>query len=111
LYERILFNLISNAVKFTPEGGTVAISVVVEGETLRLSVRDSGVGISADDQDRLFRRFAQLEGASTRRFEGTGLGLALVKEFTELLGGSVGVESTPGKGSTFTVECHAPRAE
>src|SRR5262249_59764552 len=89
LYERILFNLLSNAVKFTPAGGTVSVLLRVAGEGLRLSVSDTGNGIAPADLPNLFQKFRQLEGSSTRRFEGTGLGLALVKEFAGLLGGAV----------------------
>jgi len=108
LFERILFNLLSNAAKFTPEGGEVFVKMWMENNMLRLSVRDSGIGISESDIPHLFQKFQQAEGSSTRRFEGTGLGLAMVKEFTELLGGSVSVESKLKIGSTFTVECLAP---
>jgi signal transduction histidine kinase len=108
LYERILFNLLSNAVKFTPNGGRVSVRLALKDGRLRLDVRDTGIGIRTEEQGKLFQKFHQLEGSSTRRFEGSGLGLALVKEFAELLGGSVRVESTPGQGSTFTVECLAP---
>src|SRR5262245_8498746 len=106
LYERILFNLLSNAVKFTPTEGRFAVLLQCEADRLRLSVTDSGIGIA--DLQELFQKFRQLEGSSTRRFEGTGLGLALVKEFAQLLGGTVSVQSTVGQGSTFTVECPAP---
>ncbi|MFO0679185.1 MAG: ATP-binding protein [Polyangiaceae bacterium] len=111
LYERILFNLLSNALKFTPEGGEVRVGVTQEGPELRLSVADTGIGIAEADHAALFHRFQQVEGASTRRFEGTGLGLALVKEFAELLGGTVSLRSAPGQGSTFTVTLDAPVAE
>src|SRR5262249_42612933 len=111
LYERILFNLLSNAVKFTPAGGKFAVLLQYEADRLRLSVTDSGIGIAAADLQGLFQKFRQLEGSSTRRFEGTGLGLALVKEFAQLLGGTVSVQSTVGQGSTFTVECHAPAVQ
>ncbi len=110
LYERILFNLLSNAVKFTAEGGVISISLEWLDGNLRLSVSDTGIGISEENQKHLFEKFKQLEGVATRRFEGTGLGLALVREFAELLGGRVLVQSEPGKGSTFTVECLAPPA-
>jgi signal transduction histidine kinase len=108
LYERILFNLLSNAVKFTPTGGHVSVVLRLEGDRLRLSVCDSGPGIAQADLPNLFQKFRQLEGSSTRRFEGTGLGLALVNEFAGLLAGAVSVDSSLGKGSTFTVECWAP---
>ncbi len=91
MYERILFNLLSNAVKFTPEHGTVSVSLDFAGDKATLSVRDTGIGISEADQKNLFQKFQQVEGSATRRFEGTGLGLALVKEFSVLLGGDVRV--------------------
>ena len=108
LYERILFNLLSNAAKFTLEGGIVTVSLEFQSGRMRLAVGDTGIGISERDIPHLFQKFKQIEGSSVRRFEGTGLGLALIKEFAELLGGTVTVESTPGSGSVFTVECQAP---
>ncbi len=105
LWQRVVFNLLSNAVKFTPDLGTVTVGVEYEDEHLILRVSDTGIGISAQDIPTLFEKFRQVESASTRRFEGTGLGLALVKEFTELLGGHVTVESALGQGTTFTVQC------
>lgn len=110
-YERILFNLLSNAVKFTPEEGSVSVSLECRENRLRLTVSDTGIGISSENQKYLFEKFKQLESASTRRFEGTGLGLALLKEFSELLGGRVTVQSATGQGSAFTVECDAPSAD
>lgn len=110
LYERILFNLLSNAAKFTPEKGSIFISLEFKGDKAKLSLRDTGIGISAENQKKLFQRFQQVEGSSTRRFEGTGLGLALVKEFAVLLGGNVKLKSDLGQGSTFIVEVHAPKA-
>jgi signal transduction histidine kinase len=111
LYERILFNLLSNAVKFTPAGGQVSVRLQLEGDRLSLSVSDTGPGISEVDQLHLFQKFRQLEGSSTRRFEGTGLGLALVREFAGLLGGAASVASAVGRGSTFSVECLAPACD
>lgn len=111
LFERILFNLISNAAKFTKAGGSVSVRLRSgEMDTVILEVEDTGIGIRAEDQDSIFQKFRQLEGSSTRRFEGTGLGLAMVKEFSELLGGAVSVKSIPGVGSTFTVTLQAPPA-
>lgn len=107
LFERILFNLLSNAVKFTPSGGRVMVTMHIEDDQLQLSVQDTGIGIADIEIPKLFQKFRQVEGSSTRRFEGTGLGLAMVREFTELLGGSVSVSSQPGHGSTFTVICPA----
>ncbi|HUO56703.1 MAG TPA: ATP-binding protein, partial [bacterium] len=111
LYERVLFNLLSNAVKFTPPGGKVSVGLEVFDGKLTLSVSDTGIGISEKDQAKLFEKFYQAEGSSTRRFEGTGLGLALVKEFSHLLGGDVTVASEPGKGSRFTLTCLAPETK
>lgn len=111
LFERIFFNLLSNAIKFTPEGGEIKVKAKIEKSILELSVQDTGIGISEEDIKNLFEKFRQAEGSSTRRFEGTGLGLAMVKEFSELLGGSVSVKSNPGKGSIFTVRLSAPFTE
>lgn len=108
LLERILFNLLSNAGKFTPEGGTVTVHARLNQDHLRISVEDTGIGISETDIPHLFKKFSQVEGSSARRFEGTGLGLAMVKEFAELLQGTVSIVSVPKKGSVFTVECLAP---
>jgi protein-histidine pros-kinase len=103
-FKQILFNLLSNAVKFTDDGGRVEVSLDVEAERLlRLRVRDTGIGIAAADMERLFEAFQQLDAGSARRYEGTGLGLALTRRLVELQGGRIGVESEPGRGSTFTV--------
>jgi signal transduction histidine kinase len=110
LFERILFNLMSNAVKFTPPEGKIAVRIALVSGTLRLSVEDTGIGIAPAEIPKLFQKFRQVHGSSVRRFEGTGLGLAMVKEFTGLLGGSVSVDSIPGRGTTFNVECQAPFA-
>ena len=108
LLERILFNLLSNAGKFTPANGKIFVIVNSQNDRLNITIRDSGIGIMESEISNLFKKFNQGEGSSTRRFEGTGLGLAMVKEFAELLGGSVSVTSTVGKGSTFDVWCAAP---
>jgi signal transduction histidine kinase len=110
LYERILFNLLSNAVKFTPADGRITVDLLVRDGELTLSVSDTGIGIAPEERRWLFEKFHQVEGSSTRRFEGTGLGLALVKEFAQLLEGTVSVESDVGAGSTFTLRCKAPAA-
>jgi CheY-like chemotaxis protein/AraC-like DNA-binding protein len=101
--EKVLLNLLSNAVKFTPRGGIIDVSVTRDGGSAAILVRDSGVGISAADLPHIFDRFYQADSATTRRYEGTGIGLALVKELVELHGGEIGVVSTPGQGTTFTV--------
>jgi len=102
---QVLVNLLSNAVKFTTRGSVVLrCNVVAEagGEwTIRFSVRDTGVGISPDAQARLFTPFEQADGSTTRRFGGTGLGLSIARELAQLMGGQVGVESEPGRGSEF----------
>jgi two-component system, sensor histidine kinase and response regulator len=102
---QILTNLVGNAIKFTQKGD-IAVSVMVKEEsdesvTVRFSVADSGIGVSAETQKRLFRSFSQADGSTTRRYGGTGLGLAISKQLVELMGGTIGVESEPGKGSTF----------
>lgn len=107
LFERIAFNLLSNAIKFTPAQGNILVRTIVENNKFKLSVKDTGTGIGEKDINYLFEKFRQAESASTRRFEGTGLGLAMVKEFSGLLGGTVYVESEVGKGSIFTVEIPA----
>lgn len=96
---RIAFNLLSNALKYTPAGGEIFVSLKDEGANLRLDVRDTGKGISQDEADKIFERFFQAKGAAS----GTGIGLALVKSFVELHHGEARVESEPGKGSDFIV--------
>ncbi len=103
-FRQILYNLLSNALKFTDDGGVVTIKADRRANgSIRLSVRDSGIGIAADDIPRLFTEFEQLETGIARRFGGTGLGLALTKSIVTLQGGSIDVESEVGVGSTFTV--------
>ena len=104
--KQILSNLLSNAVKFTPEGGTIGLDVTGshENETLLFSVWDTGIGISHEQQSRLFKRFVQLDSGLNRKYEGTGLGLSLVAAMTELHGGGVHVESRGlGFGCRFTI--------
>ncbi|MCE9580282.1 MAG: PAS domain S-box protein [Deltaproteobacteria bacterium] len=100
---QVLYNLLSNAVKFTPRGGWVRVEATRQGDAIELAVADSGIGIAAHDLPRLFQPFEQLDGGLDRQFEGTGLGLVMVKNIAELHGGSVGVESAPGAGSRFWV--------
>jgi len=101
--ERIALNLIGNALKFTPAGGRVEVTIRALGDDLGLVVTDTGPGIPAGDLERIFGRFEQGDASRTRKHEGTGIGLAIVKSFTELMGGTVRVESEVGKGSRFTV--------
>lgn len=96
---RIVFNLLSNALKYTPAGGEIFVSLKDEDANLRLDVKDTGKGISQDEADKIFERFFQAKGAAS----GTGIGLALVKSFVELHHGEARVESEPGKGSDFIV--------
>jgi PAS domain S-box-containing protein len=109
-FKQILFNLLSNAVKFTDEGGTVTVTVDRDGQSrLCLAVRDTGIGIEEADLQRVFEEFTQIDSGSARRYEGTGLGLALTRKLVEFQGGSIAVVSRPGAGSTFTVVL--PQAE
>ncbi len=101
-FKQIMLNLLSNAVKFTPEGGAVAVAAKPNGTMIEISVADSGVGIAAEDHAAVFEEFKQVGRDYTKKSEGTGLGLALTKRFVELHGGSIRLESAPGKGSTFT---------
>ena len=103
MFEKILMNLLGNALKFTQRGGSVQVELRALGQLFELSVSDTGIGIAAADHQRIFERFQQADAAATRQYGGTGLGLALVKEFSELMGGSAGVSSEPGKGSRFYV--------
>jgi signal transduction histidine kinase len=108
-FQQIVWNLISNAVKFTPKGGEILVWAGAAGNDLQIVVRDSGQGISADFLPQVFERFTQADASSTRRHGGLGLGLALVKQLVELHGGTVEAESAGvGKGSKFTV--HLPIA-
>src|SRR5438067_6072499 len=102
--KQVVFNLLTNAVKFTPDGGRVELSATQaapDGEVL-ISVKDTGIGIAAEDQERIFEEFRQATGGTARSQEGTGLGLALTRRFVELHGGRIWVESEVGQGSTFT---------
>jgi response regulator RpfG family c-di-GMP phosphodiesterase/signal transduction histidine kinase len=102
-FERILTNLVRNAIKFT-ESGSISIKLKCENEMLVIEVEDTGIGIPADHLPYIFERFRQVDGSSTRKFEGTGLGLTIVKESVDLMKGKVSARSALGKGSTFKVE-------
>lgn len=99
---QVLDNLISNALKYSPDGGAVFVSGAVEGEGVAISVKDEGIGIADVDQPHLFDRFYRVDDALSRRTPGTGLGLYLSQAFVKAHGGHIRVASTPGKGSTFT---------
>jgi PAS domain S-box-containing protein len=101
-FKQILYNLASNAIKFTEDGGFVSINAQIFDNMLKISVIDTGIGIAMKDLPYLFQPFKQLNSYMTREHEGTGLGLVLVKKFVEMHGGSVSVESEIGKGSKFT---------
>jgi signal transduction histidine kinase len=100
--KQVLFNLLSNAVKFTPDGGRVDVTAAHANGDIVIAVKDTGIGISPEDQERIFEEFQQARRQTQRSREGTGLGLSLAKRFVELHGGRIWVESEPGKGSTFT---------
>ncbi len=103
---QMLLNLVSNAIKFTPDRGTISVSWKRSDEAVEISIADSGIGISKEDQGKIFREFHQLDTGPGRREQGTGLGLALTRRFAVLHGGDVTVSSEPGKGSVFTL--HLP---
>jgi len=103
-FKQVLYNLLSNAVKFSDEGGQVDIHVRrLDPHRLEVQVLDTGIGIKTEDINRLFTEFEQLDSGTARRFEGTGLGLALTKKIVEFQDGCIDVQSEPGKGSVFTV--------
>jgi signal transduction histidine kinase len=103
----VLTNLVGNAIKYTPEGGRVDVRCAMEDSRVRIAVTDTGIGIQAEDQERIFEKFYRVRDERVSAIPGTGLGLAIVKETIRLHGGAVFVESTPGQGSTFTVSLPA----
>jgi CheY-like chemotaxis protein/two-component sensor histidine kinase len=113
---QVIANLLSNAVKFTPEGKNIALEAVLEHEdnencTLRISINDEGIGISAEQQSRLFTSFEQAENNTSRKYGGTGLGLVIAKHIVESMGGKIWLTSEPGKGSTFSLTVQLKRSE
>ncbi|UKO99462.1 response regulator [Nostoc sp. UHCC 0870] len=100
-FDKVLYNLLSNAMKFTPEGGTISVKLRTAQNQCLLQVQDTGIGIVQEQIPYLFERFRQAEGSANRSYEGSGLGLALVKELVEIHGGKVTVESVYGQGTTF----------
>jgi signal transduction histidine kinase len=101
-FKQVLYNYLSNAIKFSPDHGRVEVRVVADGpDYFRVEVQDWGIGIKAEDVDRLFLEFQQLDGSTAKQYKGTGLGLALTKRIVEAQGGSVGVRTELGVGSTF----------
>ena len=113
---QVITNLIGNAIKFTPEKGRIQLSISLEDEadglcTMRFVVEDTGIGITEEQKAKLFTPFQQAESQTTRKYGGTGLGLALCKRIVELMGGDIRVDSEPGRGSAFSFTIKAPRAE
>jgi len=100
-FDKVVYNLLSNAMKFTPEGGTISVRLKFAGDRCILEVQDTGIGIVKEQIPHLFERFRQAEGSANRSYEGSGLGLALVKELVELHSGQVSVDSVYGEGTTF----------
>ena len=100
--KQVLFNLLSNSAKFTEEG-SITLAIVRRPDTLEFAVTDTGIGMTADQIERLFEAFSQADVSTTRKYGGTGLGLALSRSFCRMLGGDVTVSSQLGVGSTFTV--------
>jgi signal transduction histidine kinase/DNA-binding response OmpR family regulator len=102
--EKIAFNYLSNALKFSPAKSSIELGLKEEGDSVRLFVKDEGPGIAKADQHKLFKVFSQVDETTTREYEGSGIGLALVKELAIKMGGTVGIESEPGQGALFWVE-------
>jgi GAF domain-containing protein/class 3 adenylate cyclase/ActR/RegA family two-component response regulator len=102
-FDKVLYNLLSNAMKFTPDDGTITVSLISNEQNCTLQVSDTGIGIVSEQLPHLFERFRQAEGSENRSYEGSGLGLALVKELVEIHGGQVSVDSVYGEGTTFTI--------
>ncbi|HEU4562155.1 MAG TPA: ATP-binding protein [Longimicrobium sp.] len=100
---QVLTNLTSNALKFTPEGGSVSVGSEADAEWVRIRVRDTGIGIPAHRLEAIFDPFVQGRDSTEERREGVGLGLAISRELTRMMGGALTVESVEGKGSVFTV--------
>ena len=106
----MLLNLLSNALKFTPEGGRIDVTARAQDGAAEIAVTDTGVGIAPEDQEAVFEEFRQV-GTADKKVEGTGLGLALSRKFIELHGGRIWVKSEVGKGSTFTFTLPEGRGE
>jgi signal transduction histidine kinase len=101
---QVLVNLVENAIKYSPEGGDVVVHVEARNGSGRIAIRDQGIGIAPADHTRIFDKFTRLDPGLTRGVGGTGLGLYISRELVTRMGGTITVDSTPGEGSTFTVE-------
>ena len=106
--ERAVANLIDNAIKYTPEGGQVEVSVGQDNGHVTVDVTDNGIGIPPDDLPRIFERFYRVDRSRSREMGGTGLGLSIVKHVAQVHGGSIDVSSTPGSGSRFRLKIPVP---
>jgi signal transduction histidine kinase len=102
--ERIVLNLLSNSIKYTPAGGQILVRIFMEADNLIISVKDTGVGVPEEMKFMIFDRFVQVDRTSSRRSEGSGIGLSIVKGLVELHGGSIYLESELGKGTEFIIE-------
>jgi signal transduction histidine kinase len=101
--QQVLYNFLSNAIKFSPSNAQIDLRAQLEGERVRISVTDRGPGIDPEKHSIIFEKFRQIDGGVTRQHSGTGLGLAISKELITLIGGSIGLSSTPGEGATFYI--------
>lgn len=108
---QVVYNLIDNAVKYTPQGGRVTVTLAADGGEAVLSVRDTGIGIPPEDAKHIFDRFYRVDKARSRATGGTGLGLSIVRQMVQLHGGTITVDSTPGEGSVFTVRLPMRKGE
>ena len=107
--QEVLTNLISNAIRYTPDGGRIKVSAAMEDKYAVVAVSDTGYGIDPEEQERIFQRFYRVKTDQTRSIPGTGLGLSIVKSIVKAHHGRIDVESQPGKGTTFRV--YLPRME
>jgi two-component system phosphate regulon sensor histidine kinase PhoR len=107
-FDRILTNLVDNALKYCPDGASISVSAKELGPMIQVSVSDSGAGIDAKHLPRLFERFYRVDNGRSRDMGGTGLGLSIVKHLVEAMGGEARVESLPGKGTTFAFTLSRP---
>ena len=107
---QVIFNLVGNAIKFTETGGiSIIVEPAIDSDEIAIAVRDTGIGIAAEDQTRVFLEFEQADIGSTRKYDGIGLGLTISKRIVERMGGAIGIDSAPGRGSTFRVTVPLPR--